>query len=123
MLQIFKKLFARPQQSAVPPVKCPRTLERHPLNAPGPFYVVNGDCLTCGLAEAEAPELIESVETHGHCYYKRQPETTEEVEQAIMAMAVSETAAHRYGGNDPVILRRLKMLGCEWHCDQRLMED
>ncbi len=82
--------------------------ERHPKNAPGPFYVVKGECLHCCLAPHEAPELMASpVDTNEDCYFKRQPETPEEVEHAINAVMITEMDCIRYGGDDPAIIQRL----------------
>lgn len=80
---------------------------RFHLNVAGPFYVEDGSCITCGAPEAEAPGLMGSVDEEGHCYFKRQPETEEEVEQAINAVRVSCCRGVRYGGDDPEIIRRL----------------
>ncbi|MDQ2800503.1 MAG: ferredoxin [Armatimonadota bacterium] len=94
---------------------------RNPLNAPGPFYVEGGLCLHCCLPEAEAPELI-GVEYEGDyltngCFFKKQPETPEELDQAIDAMSVNCVATLRYGGEDLAILRRLNELGLRSQCD------
>jgi hypothetical protein len=76
-------------------------------------------CLICCVPEAEAPDLIGFYEDpsggHGnsHCYFKKQPETPEELERAVDAMSVACCGAYRYGGNDPDILRRLRQRGIE----------
>lgn len=81
---------------------------RHPLNVIGPFYAEDGGCITCGAPEHEAPTLIASIdEPAGHCYFKRQPETLEEVEQAIRAIEVSCCGALRYDGDDERIRARV----------------
>lgn len=50
-------------------------------------------------------------ERHGHsCYFRRQPETAEEIEQAIRAVHVSCCGAVQYSGSDPEILERLTEL-------------
>jgi len=88
---------------------------RNPLNVPGPFYVEGGLCLYCCLPEAEAPELMgfeyESNDLSNGCFFKKQPETPEELEHALDAMSVNCVATLRYGGEDPAILRRLNELG------------
>ncbi len=102
-----------------------RSFVRYPKNAPGPFYVVDGECMCSGLAPAEAPELISwdstSPDIYGneyhHCYFGRQPETPDEIERAIRAIAVSEADAIRYGGDDFAILQRLSDLGLGRLCD------
>ncbi len=98
--------------------------QRNPLNAPGSFYTEANVCLACCLPEAEAPELLGFEEDLDNpkfgCFFKRQPETREELEHAFMAMAVSCIDGLRYGGTDPVILHRLRELGMEAQCDHPL---
>lgn len=109
-------------QNTPPAPISPRTITRDPRNAPGDFYVEEGCCMTCGLAEAEAPALLASLKDVENCYFKKQPTTPEELEQAVQAMFVSEVACHRYGGKDRGILRRLKAEGLEAQCDFPLAE-
>src|SRR5215213_5006329 len=88
------------------------TPDRYPENSQGDFYVENGVCITCGAPEAEAPDLIEhSKIEYGHCYFKKQPETEDEIERAINAIAVSCISGLRYGGTDEKILKRLYEIG------------
>ena len=90
--------------------------EPYPLNVPGPFYVENGMCIICRVPEHEAPDLIgfdEAPSGTGHCYFKKQPETSEELERAINAMSVACCGAHCYRGDDPEIIRRLREAGVE----------
>ena len=92
----------------------------YPRNAPGPFYVEDQLCTCCEAPYLEAPTLMEADDEKGsypHCYFKRQPETPEETEQAIMACVVSCVGAVRYGGHDPEILKRFRQLHCESACD------
>lgn len=89
--------------------------ERYPLNADGPFYVVKDLCLCCMVPEYEAPELMGFDSETMHCYFKRQPETPEEVEHAIMAVLASDIEGLRYSGNDPHILDKLG--GAKQLCD------
>jgi hypothetical protein len=84
----------------------------HPANAPGPFYVVEGGCLFCDAALAEAPSLMEYRESH--CVFRCQPRTDEELSQAISAVNVCCTLAVRYAGNDKTILDRIV---CRASCD------
>jgi hypothetical protein len=67
-----------------------RFLPRHTKNAAGPFYVVNTECMTCGYPHALAPDLMEwerDSEGHEcHCYFKRQPGSSQEIEQAVNAI-------------------------------------
>jgi hypothetical protein len=71
---------------------------RHPLNAPGDFYVEKDSCILCGAPEVAASGLM------GHsddgCYFIKQPQTEQEIDHAITAIAVSCVSAVRYGGTD-----------------------
>ena len=89
--------------------------DRYPLNK-GDFYINNGDCITCGAPQAEAPDLIEHGKD-GHCYFKRQPQTETELDQAINALMVSCINALRYGGMEEKILKRLYEDGMADLCD------
>ena len=96
-------------------------LKRYRLNAKGPFYVEDGECLACMMPEYVAPELMGYDEDQGHCYFKRQPRTPEELERAIEAVASSDVGALRYAGEDPYVLERLRpyayacdALSCKW---------
>jgi hypothetical protein len=96
------------------------TPDRYPENSQGDFYVENGVCITCGAPEAEAPDLIEhSKNEYGHCYFKKQPETEDEIERAINAIAVSCISGLRYGGTDEKILKRLYEIGEGGQCDHK----
>ena len=92
-----------------------RKFKAHPQSAPGDFYVVNGECITCGAPHAVAPNLVGWAENaeFEHCIWKRQPQTQEEIEEAISAILVSEVGCHRYAGNDPGILDRLGSTYCD----------
>ncbi|HEV3164384.1 MAG TPA: ferredoxin [Isosphaeraceae bacterium] len=91
----------------------------YPKNAPGPFYVEDQCCITCAAPYHEAPDLMEHDKEGGypHCYFKKQPETPEEVEQAVMACVVSCVRAVRYAGDDPAILRRFREERSSDSCD------
>ena len=98
--------------------------QRSPLNTPGPFYTEADVCLACCLPEAEAPELMgfqgDLDNPKFGCFFKKQPETPDELERAFMAMSVSCIDALRYGGTDSAVLRRLRELGMESQCDYPL---
>jgi len=97
--------------------------ERYSKNADGDFYVAYDSCITCGAPQAEAPDLIDhSKEGYGHCFFKKQPETPEEIDKAIIALDVSCVGALRYGGKNESILNRLYALGLEHLCDYELAE-
>lgn len=94
---------------------------RFPKNAEGAFYTLGtlckppegsdhppewcGDCLWCGAPENEAPELFAPFdETYTDTYFKRQPETHEELARAIESSKVCCVDAVRYGGTDRNII-------------------
>ena len=89
--------------------------EKYPLNADGPFYVVKDLCLCCMLPEYEAPEVMGFDSEAMHCYFRRQPETAEEIEHAVNAVLGSDIEGLRYSGNDPYILDKLR--GAKQLCD------
>jgi len=95
--------------------------QRNPLNAPGSFYTEANLCLACCLPAEEAPDLMgfeEDLENPMFsCFYKKQPETPEELNRAFQAMAVNCIDTLRYSGTDPAILHRLQELGMEGQCD------
>jgi hypothetical protein len=95
---------------------------RHRHNADGPFYVVNGDCMSCGAPEMHAPELM-SHDSHGHCFFTRQPASLHETDEAIESTWSSCCGALRYGGTDDGVLIRLAELGLAEQCDFRLKLD
>src|ERR1700761_9627525 len=86
----------------------------HPSSVPGDFYVINECCLACGAPQSIAPNLIGTESPSHHCFWKKQPETPAEVDQAIKIILTQELDCHRYAGADPVILDRLVSTGC---CD------
>lgn len=86
-------------------------------NAPGPFYSECDGCVICGAPHEEAPELMAWDPSGNHCFFKRQPETPEEVQRAINAMDVSCVENLRYRGDDPEILETLCRMGYRHLCD------
>jgi hypothetical protein len=123
-MNFFKRLFSRKlpepaveykfNEFALPPDKAYNVYESKALG----FYMIKDSCITCGAPEAEAPDLIEHAQGgSGECYFKKQPETEEEVGQAISAVWVSCIGALRYGGNDEQILKRMYELGLAGFCD------
>lgn len=93
----------------------------HPRNATGPFYVVNGECISCGAPESEAGGLM-SHDDAGHCFFERQPVTEDETNAAIRGVWASCCGAVRYGGDDLQILVRLAELDLSSQCDRQLRE-
>lgn len=103
-----------------------RAYNGHSKNAPGPFYVVNDECIACQAPEQEAPDVMAHVDRNGagyHCYFKRQPTTAEELEQAILSVVVSCCGAVRYAGSDPEVLRRISEWSeCRDQCDALIVQ-
>jgi hypothetical protein len=87
----------------------------HPKSAPGDFYVVNGECLACGVPHAVAPDLVGwADEKLSHCFWKKQPETPAELERAFAVLEAQELECHRYAGTDPAILNRVLSTYCDY---------
>ncbi len=117
-MNFFKKIISIKTKGNPFPIK-----ERYPENSKGDFYVENQVCITCGAPEAEAPDLIEhSKLEYGHCYFKKQPTTADELDRAISAMQVSCISGIRYGGKDQAILKRLSDLNLQAECDYNLKD-
>jgi len=81
-------------------------VDRHPLNVVGDFYVENEMCICCDAPRDSAPDLID-YDAEMHCYFKRQPETSDELDAAVDAVCVSCVEAVRYDGDDPIILEKI----------------
>jgi len=93
-------------------------MKRYPLNAPGPFYVVDGACIICMMPEHCAPTRMgfhDVLDDAGkiHCFFKKQPSNPEETEQAIRAVNASCCDALRYDGNDPEVINQLPPRLCD----------
>lgn len=79
-------------------MNCPRAV-------PGPFYTLREDCLICEAPHEKAPSLMATHDdkaagcsTHG--FFKKQPETAPEVDEALDALGASCIEGLRYGGKD-----------------------
>ena len=94
--------------------------QRFPLNVAGDFYVVDGMCMACTAPTLEAPDLMAHAPNGLHCYFKRQPTTPEEINQATLAVCVSCCGGVRYAGTDLKMIRLLTELGVPESCDQYL---
>ncbi|MCJ8314002.1 MAG: ferredoxin [Pseudomonadales bacterium] len=79
-------------------------------NVDGPFYTIDigSDC-GCLLPEAEAPTLLKTTnDPRDQTYFYRQPETKEEIENAIEAINICPIHDIRYGGRDPEIIKLIE---------------
>ena len=86
-------------------------------NAPGDFYVEKDLCITCRAPENVAPGLIGYCDdisgAKGHCYFRKQPETEQEIAEAVKAISMNCCGSYRYSGSDPRIKDMLREDGCE----------
>ena len=97
----------------------PESSQLIPQSAPGDFYVVKDECVSCGAPHVVAPDLIGwgTGTEYLHCIWKKQPETPEELQQAFAAFDASDLGCYRYAGSDPAIMNRI---GSNY-CDQGLI--
>jgi len=87
----------------------------HPRNAPGPFYVVDGCCLSCAVWTSVAPDLFAFDDNH--CYVKQQPRSQVELDRMLVALWAAEVSCIRYRGHAPAIFERLGAMGQPELCD------
>jgi hypothetical protein len=82
----------------------------HPANVPGTFYVEDGCCISCGVWEDVAPDLLAWLPdgSYSHCYVARQPETDEELSRMMEAMHVGEADCIRVRQCRPDWAERLR---------------
>jgi hypothetical protein len=93
---------------------CVKRYEPEPTSAPGDFYVENNCCITCGVPQAAAPDLVGWVDGDvSHCFWKKQPTTHEEMQQAFAVFDGQELGCHRYAGLDPKIQARIGIENCD----------
>lgn len=95
----------------------PEVYEPHPMNVDGPFYVGDGCCTLCDLPRTDAPDMFRVTEEQDNCYVYKQPETEDELNRMIGALAAAETACIRCRSKDPTLLERLRAIGEEDPCD------
>jgi hypothetical protein len=88
---------------------------RHPLNASGPFYVGDGECISCGVPHVVAPDSMawesNPNDPHVHCYFKKQPVEPWELKQALAAIDASCCGAIYYAGSDREVLEAIRKSG------------
>ena len=88
--------------------------DHDPTSVPGDFYVESQCCMSCGVPQAVAPDLVGWIEADmRHCYWKKQPQTQEELRQAFAIFHGQELGCHRYAGNDPKIQARIGFENCD----------
>ncbi len=92
----------------------PTKFKPHPQSIPGDFYVVNTECLACGMPHVVAPDLIGWAEGDGsHCVWKKQPQTPAEIDRAVAVLESQDLECHRYAGVNPAILERVLTTYCD----------
>ncbi|HZR28820.1 MAG TPA: ferredoxin [Terriglobales bacterium] len=80
-------------------------------------------CISCGAPEAVAPDLVGFYETpsgngfYSHCYFKKQPQTKEELERAVKAVQACCVGSYYYAGSDPEVKKMLRRAGREYAID------
>jgi hypothetical protein len=92
-----------------------RTMREHePTSVSGDFYVENHCCTSRGVPQVVAPDLVGwTDEGTGHCYWKKQPETREDLRQAFATFYGQELGCHRYAGYDSEIHARIGSENCD----------
>ncbi len=83
-----------------------------PTPAVGDFYVENACCTRCGVPELVAPDLI-GIRGDGHCFWKKQPVTPDEMQQTFAIFDGQELGCHRYAGINPEIQKRIGFEQCD----------
>lgn len=127
-LTLFSERIPHPDEASeagllrLPPLNT-QPVGAHPKNALGGFYVVNTECISCGVPHHCAPELMawdtDSEGRPSHCYFRKQPETALELIHAVKAIEGSCCGAVRYTGSDPEIIQKLKDAGCAHAIDRQ----
>ena len=86
-----------------------------PESARGDFYAEEGCCLSCGVPQAVAPDLVGWTDSDSsQCYWIKQPGTPPELERALAVFDGQEVGCHRYAGRDPEIQFRVGWENCDF---------
>lgn len=73
---------------------------KHPLNAPGAFYV-DETCIDCELCRETAPEFfVRDEEDTGQTYVSAQSQSDEDIEKALEALKGCPTDSIGQDGNE-----------------------
>ena len=104
--------YNRVQFSKTPVAKTFQNAEAK--SALGNFYVQDTCCMSCGVPQSIAPDLVGwTSENLTQCYWLKQPQTADELDRAIKIIHTQELGCHRYSGKDPAILGRLPAEDCD----------
>lgn len=80
----------------------------------GDFNVQNTCCMSCGVPQGIAPDVVGwTDENPAQCYWPKQPQTADELDRAIKIIHTQELGCHSYPGGDPAILQRLPAEDCD----------
>jgi len=66
--------------------------ERNPENVEGRFYV-DGTCIDCDLCRSSVPGIFKREDSKAYSYVYRQPQTGEEIEEAMSALDACPTSS------------------------------
>ncbi len=94
--------------------------QRYLASVAGDFYAEclrDGECNNCFLPQLEAPNIVGYAGEHpqnGQCYFKRQPESPEELQRACEAVEMACCEGLRYGGRDETVIAALKGFNCDY---------
>lgn len=105
----FLRQFIRP----TPALEAYSPRPPHLANVPGTFYVEDGCCISCGVWEDVAPDLLAWLPggDYSHCYVARQPETEAELSRMMDAMHVGEVDCIRARNCRPDWAEKLREAG------------
>jgi hypothetical protein len=84
-----------------------------PQSAPGDFYVEQECCISCGVPQMIAPDLV-GWTSKEICYWIKQPHTPDELDRAIQVIHTQDVGCHRYAGSDKTILKKLPREDCDY---------
>src|SRR5258708_4921275 len=97
-------------------VESKRKYQDYEENVPGEFYVASDMCIACRAPEHVAQKLVgfydDTSGPNSHCYFRKQPETEQEIAEAIKAVSVNCCGSYHYSGSDPRIKEILRANAC-----------
>jgi hypothetical protein len=103
-----------PQDESLPSVVPVESENSQAKSAMGDFYVQPQCCISCGVPQAVAPDLVGwTNEAYPQCFWMKQPQTAEELDRAVKIIHSQELGCHRYSGTDPAILQRIPAEDCD----------
>ena len=118
LLHKFRSIRPMPEIPPESRVGDPGERRAHPLNVPGPLYVEEGCCLSCGVWELEGAGLLAwDNGDYPQCYVSRQPESDDDYRNVAAILAIQDVDCIRVR-NCPSRLRAvLKAAGQQYYID------